>query len=347
LLFPELKSAAEQIGDLMQIARSADQSNIVRRGERGQEEEGDWQFGVALHGIPMYQLQSLSKNLSSELQRARAVGSSANLSGMGSGSRPQSPAGSQENLPALRQRQDQPTTAQKMRKMPLEELLNIIGRPARYLFREMWLWSERDLVLYGVVIVFVLEVWVAWQYFAWTPVCLLFPLISSSSGSRMAENLQEELTERFVPEHRLARRLNVPVVMQVLICHNMLIYLVVVLTLFGGVDPYTGSTPKWQTFVYAGVLFFVSIIGCVGTNLVWACRTVEASLSQKVLLMLCNSVANQGSIFRWSRDHRSHLTYRGTDADPYDHRDGVPAFYSYIGWFVLRKQRRVGHQEHA
>ena len=35
---------------------------------------------------------------------------------------------------------------------------------ARYLFREMWLWTELDLALYAVVGLFLLEVYVAWTH---------------------------------------------------------------------------------------------------------------------------------------------------------------------------------------
>ena len=42
-----------------------------------------------------------------------------------------------------------------------------LASKARYLFREMWLWTERDLALYAVVGLFLLEVYVAWTNGAW------------------------------------------------------------------------------------------------------------------------------------------------------------------------------------
>ena len=57
-------------------------------------------LGAARHlkGLPRYQLQRLSKNLSKELQRARSgsFGSSTDLAGM-------APSGSEENLKKLRE----------------------------------------------------------------------------------------------------------------------------------------------------------------------------------------------------------------------------------------------------
>ncbi|CAK0879996.1 unnamed protein product [Prorocentrum cordatum] len=77
------------------------------------------------------------------------------------------------------------------------------------------------------------------------------------------------------------------------------------------------------------------MVGIVGMNLVWACGSIELTLPQKVSLMLCCSVANQGSIFRWSRDHRAHLKNLGTELDPYYSDRG--GFFSYMGYVILQK----------
>ena len=45
-------------------------------------------------------------------------------------------------------------------------------RKARYLFREMWLWTERDLALYAVVGLFLLEVYVAWTHGVWCMIAI-------------------------------------------------------------------------------------------------------------------------------------------------------------------------------
>ncbi|CAL1148770.1 unnamed protein product [Cladocopium goreaui] len=239
----------------------------------------------------------------------------------------------------------------------------------------MWLWTERDLALYAVVGLFLLEVYVGTQYFAWSPVCLLYPILSSSSGSRKAQELQDELMMIFAPEYRFWRRVNIPVSIQVLVCHNMTTYLLIVLAFSPGQrDLYVGKVPCWQTYVWAFLLLVLSIIGMIGTNLVWACGSVRLSLKRKVFLMICQSIANQGSIFRWSRDQRCHLKNKGrlirakiqldvggsrnvkvvskeklaktavllvagTDADPYDPNRG--ALYRYIGWFLMHKTPKM------
>lgn len=226
LLFPELESMASQVSDLLVEAQQADQSSVFRRQVSGDpEDEEDWQFGVALHQIPMYKLQRLSKNLSKELQRARSgtFGSSTDLAGMAQ-------SGSEENLKKLREASKAKSRKERStKKTPLDKILNIIGWPARYLFREMWLWTERDLALYAVVGLFLLEVYVGTQYFAWSPVCLLYPILSSSSGSRKSQELQDELMMIFAPEYRFWRRVNIPVSIQVLVCHSMTTYLLIVL----------------------------------------------------------------------------------------------------------------------
>jgi stearoyl-CoA desaturase (delta-9 desaturase) len=55
--------------------------------------------------------------------------------------------------------------------------------------------------------------------------------------------------------------------------------------------------------------------------------------------MLCNSIANQGSIYRWSRDHRVHHKFSETDADPHNATRGF--FFSHIGWLFVKKHPEV------
>lgn len=51
--------------------------------------------------------------------------------------------------------------------------------------------------------------------------------------------------------------------------------------------------------------------------------------------MLLNSMANQGSIYHWSRDHRVHHKHSETDADPHNATRGF--FYAHMGWLFVKK----------
>merc|ERR1711862_1046058 len=55
--------------------------------------------------------------------------------------------------------------------------------------------------------------------------------------------------------------------------------------------------------------------------------------------MMANSVANQGSIFHWARDHRVHHKYSETQADPHDATRGF--FYAHMGWLFVKKEKAV------
>lgn len=77
----------------------------------------------------------------------------------------------------------------------------------------------------------------------------------------------------------------------------------------------------------------------VGAHRLWSHRSFEASFVARVFLMLCNSVANQGSIYHWSRDHRVHHKYSETDADPHNASRGF--FFAHVGWLFLHKSPEV------
>ena len=77
----------------------------------------------------------------------------------------------------------------------------------------------------------------------------------------------------------------------------------------------------------------------VGAHRLWSHRSYSAALPVRVFLMLCNSIANQGSILHWARDHRVHHKYSETDADPHNAMRGF--FFAHIGWLLLKKHPEV------
>lgn len=77
----------------------------------------------------------------------------------------------------------------------------------------------------------------------------------------------------------------------------------------------------------------------VGVHRLWSHRSYEAALPVRVFLMLCNSIANQGSIFHWARDHRVHHKYTETDADPHNATRGF--FFAHMGWLFIKKHPDV------
>ena len=61
------------------------------------------------------------------------------------------------------------------------------------------------------------------------------------------------------------------------------------------------------TLFWSFVLWFISGVGITGgVHRLWAHRSYKAALPMRIFLMLANSIANQGSIWHWSRDHRCH-----------------------------------------
>lgn len=62
------------------------------------------------------------------------------------------------------------------------------------------------------------------------------------------------------------------------------------------------------TLIFAFVLWPITIGTGItaGVHRLWAHRSYKASFILRVFLMLTNSMANQGSIWHWARDHRVH-----------------------------------------
>lgn len=95
-----------------------------------------------------------------------------------------------------------------------------------------------------------------------------------------------------------------------------------------------------ETLIWAFTLWPISGVGItVGVHRLWSHRSYEAKLPFRTFLMLCNSIANQGSIYHWARDHRVHHKFSETDADPHNATRGF--FFAHMGWLFVRKHRDV------
>lgn len=61
------------------------------------------------------------------------------------------------------------------------------------------------------------------------------------------------------------------------------------------------------TLLFAYFLSFITKLGITaGSHRLWSHRSYKATLPVRIFLMLATSIANQGSIWHWSRDHRVH-----------------------------------------
>ncbi|CAI5714158.1 hypothetical protein KXD40_007950 [Peronospora effusa] len=95
-----------------------------------------------------------------------------------------------------------------------------------------------------------------------------------------------------------------------------------------------------QLLVLWIALWVVTGLGITaGAHRLWSHRSYKAKLPLRVFLMLCNSMAFEGTIFEWSRDHRVHHKGSDTTADPHNSKRGL--FFSHMGWVMVRKHKNV------
>ena len=94
------------------------------------------------------------------------------------------------------------------------------------------------------------------------------------------------------------------------------------------------------TLLWAFILWPISGLGITaGVHRLWAHRSYDATFSLRVMLMLMNSMANQGSIWHWSRDHRVHHKHSETTSDPHNATRGF--FFAHMGWLFVKKDKDV------
>lgn len=95
----------------------------------------------------------------------------------------------------------------------------------------------------------------------------------------------------------------------------------------------------------AEVLLAAQLTGMLGitagAHRLWSHKSYEASWPVRLVFMIANSAAHQGSIFHWVRDHRMHHRHTDTHLDPHSIQYGF--WYSHIGWLFYRKNLELSN----
>jgi hypothetical protein len=121
--------------------------------------------------------------------------------------------------------------------------------------------------------------------------------LSNINFARMASMITESINT--VSRHYKEKNLNWPMIIYIGLAH-----VAAVIGLFS-----IQYCHKY-TLLWAFILWPISGLGITGgVHRLWAHRSYKATFGLRVFLMLVNSIANQGSIWHWSRDHRVHHKY--------------------------------------
>ncbi|KAG8961516.1 hypothetical protein FRC00_012036 [Tulasnella sp. 408] len=96
-----------------------------------------------------------------------------------------------------------------------------------------------------------------------------------------------------------------------------------------------------KTAAFSVFWYLVTGLGITaGYHRLWSHRSYNATKVLELWLALAGAGAVQGSIKRWSRDHRAHHRYTDTDFDPYSAHRGL--WWSHMGWMLVKPRHRPG-----
>jgi stearoyl-CoA desaturase (delta-9 desaturase) len=238
------------------------------------------------------------------------------------------------------------------------QFLSVAYAPFRRVAGDMLLWESRDAVLYVIVALYMALVY-AGSYHSGivAPLCIVVPFCGPKSRvAQQVQALQKNVRET---QGKVAEKkgglepamvhddfgfsaLNWPMIIYLGSAHLAALWAILIALFCGGACPIFGNgrALKWQTIVFFGVMYMMNALGVTaGVHRLWAHRSYKANLPLRIVLMMFNSIANQGTIFHWARDHRLHHKYSDTKADPHDANRGF--WFSHAGWLLVKKNREV------
>jgi stearoyl-CoA desaturase (delta-9 desaturase) len=240
----------------------------------------------------------------------------------------------------------------------LQKLVLMSYSPFRTIANNLLLWESEDIVFYTVAAVYFALVYVGSEYFPWAPFTVwlvVLPFLGPKSrAGRHVRALQENIrlaqgkpAEKkggmeapVMPEEPDV--INWPMMIYIATSHATAFYGLLVLVAFGGVCPLfgNGKVVQLSTLVWSFVLYLMGGLGITaGVHRLWAHRSYKAGAPYRLVLMIFNSIANQGTIWHWARDHRLHHLYSDTAADPHDANRGF--WFSHVGWLFWKKSKAV------
>jgi stearoyl-CoA desaturase (Delta-9 desaturase) len=98
-------------------------------------------------------------------------------------------------------------------------------------------------------------------------------------------------------------------------------------------------TPSWQILTITAVILYLTGLGITaGYHRLFSHTTYKAHPIFEFFIMLLGTMATQGSVLRWSFDHRHHHAFVDTDRDPYSIKKGF--WYAHFLW-LLEKPKPI------
>ena len=108
------------------------------------------------------------------------------------------------------------------------------------------------------------------------------------------------------------------------------------LALFVGMPLYLYShSIHWSVWAFCAVVIATTGFGVtMGYHRYFSHRTYKAHPAVEFALLVLGTIATQGSVLRWSHDHRIHHAYCDSERDPYSIKKGF--WHAHMGWLFER-----------
>ncbi|GMS92641.1 hypothetical protein PENTCL1PPCAC_14816, partial [Pristionchus entomophagus] len=100
------------------------------------------------------------------------------------------------------------------------------------------------------------------------------------------------------------------------------------------------TVPTLKTWIWGITMLWYGGTGITaGSHRLWTHKSYKANYWVRLFLLVGQTIATEGDVIDWTRDHRTHHKWSDSDADPHNIQRGF--FFAHMGWLMQRKHPKV------
>jgi len=94
-----------------------------------------------------------------------------------------------------------------------------------------------------------------------------------------------------------------------------------------------------NTLIFQFILIILTLLSITaGYHRLWSHKTYEAHSLLEIFYLIFGTMASQGEVLKWAKEHRTHHRNEEQPGDPYNINKGL--FHAHVGWLLVSQDKK-------